>query len=468
MVPVSTLVHYLKEAMEGNPVLHGILVEGEISNLRIPSSGHWYFSLKDERASISCVMFASAARRLNFRAKNGDKVILTGDISVYEAGGTMQIIAQSMQPSGIGDLYLQLEALKKKLLTEGIFAPEHKQSLPKYPMDIALITGNQTAGRQDVLITLHKRWPIAKIHEYTCPVQGAEAAAKITEALVKADNGGHDVILLVRGGGSFEDLWCFNDETLARAIYHAKTPIITGIGHETDFTIADYAADVRANTPTGAVETAVPDQREILQMLSQYQIRLTAKVMNQLSEERSQWTHLRQSTVFTRPERMYSEQTSSLDYLEERLMRYVNVPRNQRAELHSLSHQFYACIQNRNQKLKQEIQDSKAKMMLSMKQNAADQNAKLHTSQSNLQQQMTAVMDHRTHTLEVNMKLLDAYSPLKVMERGYSITTKDQNVVNSIDDVNLNDLISIRVKDGSIHASVMNKESEHGKNKNDI
>ena len=181
VVPVSTLVHYLKEAMEGDPVLHGVLVEGEVSNLRKPYSGHWYFSLKDDHASISCVMFRSANARVSFPLKNGDQVILRGDVSVYEAGGSMQIIASSLQPSGIGDLYLQLEALKKKLSAEGLFAEEHKKKIPVFPDRLGLITGNNTAAREDVLITLKRRWPLVEIHEYPCAVQGKEAAPQIIE-----------------------------------------------------------------------------------------------------------------------------------------------------------------------------------------------------------------------------------------------------------------------------------------------
>lgn len=468
VVPVSTLVHYLKETMEGNPVLHGILVEGEVSNLRIPYSGHWYFSLKDERSSISCVMFASANRRAGFTPKNGDKVILSGDVSVYEAGGSMQIIAQGIQPSGIGALYLQLEALKKRLSEEGLFAEEHKKPLPEYPMEIALITGNQTAGREDVLITLRKRWPIAKIIEYPCPVQGAEAAPKIAEAVRRADAGNHDVILLVRGGGSFEDLWCFNAEALARTIYAAKTPIITGIGHEIDFTIADYVADVRANTPTGAVETAVPDQNEIRNLLLQYRVRMNHAVKHQLVQQKLSLEHLSQSTVLQKPERLLAEPSNALNYYEERLMRYAKMPQEKRTALELLSHRFYNGVQNQNKLLNEEIQTSKTKLYVTVKNTINEVSQNLQTQQQSLQGTMGNVMQQDAHRLEMNMKLLDAYSPLKVMERGYSITMKENQVVHHIDDVQLNDQIQIHLQDGILQAEVNHKEKKNGKDKNDI
>lgn len=467
-LPVSTLVHYLKETMEGNPVLHGILVEGEISNLRIPYSGHWYFSLKDERSSISCVMFSSANRRAGFIPKNGDKIILSGDVSIYEAGGSMQIIAQGIQPSGVGALYQQLEALKKKLLEEGLFGEEHKKTLPEYPMEIALVTGNQTAGREDVLITLHKRWPIAKIIEYPCPVQGVEAAPKIAEALQKADAGDHDVILLVRGGGSFEDLWCFNDEALARIIYNIKTPIITGIGHEIDFTIADYVADVRANTPTGAAEIAVPDQNEIRNLLMQYRMRMNHALMHHIEQQKTNLNHLKQSTVLQKPERILSEPSNSLNYYEERLMRYTKMPQEKRAELEQLSHRFYRGVQNQNKLLNEEIQTKKTQLYVAAKNRITEVSQKLQMHQQIMQGTMESVMQQDSHRLEINVKLLDAYSPLKILERGYSITMKDKQVIHHINEIEIKDQIQIHLQDGILQAEVNYKEKKNGKNKNDI
>jgi exodeoxyribonuclease VII large subunit len=454
--------------MEGNPILHGILVEGEISNLRIPYSGHWYFSLKDERAGISCVMFASSNRRVGFVPKNGDKVIISGDVSVYEAGGTMQIIAQSMQPSGIGELYLQLEALKKKLSEEGLFKEEHKKTLPSYPMHIALITGNQTAGREDVLITLKKRWPIAEIAEFPCPVQGKGAAAEICKALMNADRGNYDVILLVRGGGSLEDLWCFNDEQLAHVIYNAETPLITGIGHETDFTIADYAADVRANTPTGAAETAVPDQNEVKAQLQQYQIRMCKAAQNRIDQEHSRIMHLKENAVFARPERIYSEQSNTLNYLEERLMRFTDVPKNERHELNELIHSFYAALENKKQGLKIQLDQVQTEMILAVKQKLAADHEQLKLQRHALDQSVKQDTEARRFRLEMHMKLLDAYSPLKAMDRGYSIVSDNNRTVSSIQDVQEQDTIQIQMKDGSLHAAVISKEKNHGESKTDL
>ncbi|NLH63054.1 MAG: exodeoxyribonuclease VII large subunit [Erysipelotrichaceae bacterium] len=467
-IGVSALVHYLKETMEGNPILHGILVEGEISNLRIPYSGHWYFSLKDERAGISCVMFASSNRRTAFVPKNGDKVIICGDVSVYEAGGTMQIIVQTMQPSGIGDLFMQLEALKKKLSAEGLFQEDHKKKIPPYPMRIALITGNQTAGREDVLITLKRRWPIAEIAEYPCPVQGKGAAGEICKALMKADKGQYDVILLVRGGGSLEDLWCFNDEQLAHAIYNAGTPLITGIGHETDFTIADYAADVRANTPTGAAETAVPDQNEVLAQLQQWQIRMYKAVQNRIDQDHARVRHLKESSVFLRPERIYSEQSNLLNYLEERLMRFTDVPKDERHELNELIHSFYAALETKKQALKKQLDQDHTQMILAINHKLAADHEQLKLQKHVLDQSIKLDTEAARSRLGMQIKLLDAYSPLKAMERGYSIVSKNNRAVSSIQDVAEQDTILIQMKDGSLHAAVISKEKKHDESKTDL
>ena len=460
VVPVSTLVHYLKESMEGDPVLHGVMIEGEISNLRKPYSGHWYFSLKDERASISCVMFASRNRSVKFTPKNGDKVVIKGDVSVYEAMGNMQVIATAMQPYGIGDLYLQLEALKKKLSAEGLFDAEHKKPIPAYAMDIALVSGNNTAAREDVLITLHRRWPIAKITEYPAPVQGMDAAPKIIESLRKADAGNHQIIILARGGGSLEDLWCFNDENLARFIYQMHTPVITGIGHEIDFTIADYVADLRANTPTGAAEAAVPDMEEVSASLAQYRVRMISHMHARLDLEKSQLNRLGQNTVFTRPERLYSDEAMKLNMLEEKLMQVSRKPKEKKAELSALFQRFNQCIYARSAEIRNQVRSNESRLILSARRSVDQERNRLHNDQDALIRDTRNVMNQKKESYTRMVKLLDAYSPLKVLERGYSITSKDGTVVKRTADLKEADSVSVRLSDGTFDAEV--KEIHHG------
>ena len=435
VVPVSTLVHYLKEAMEGDPVLHGVLVEGEVSNLRKPYSGHWYFSLKDDHASISCVMFRSANARVSFPLKNGDQVILRGDVSVYEAGGSMQIIASSLQPSGIGDLYLQLEALKKKLSAEGLFAEEHKKKIPVFPDRLGLITGNNTAAREDVLITLKRRWPLVEIHEYPCAVQGKEAAPQIIASLKKADMDGNDVLLLVRGGGSLEDLWCFNDEALARTIYDCRTPIITGVGHEIDFTIADYVADLRANTPTGAAEAAVPDKMEVEQQLGVIRKRMISLMQSQLNEKRIHLDHLAGRPVLSQPEKMVESQHMQLKYLKEKLMTFTAVPMRKQETLSPLKRSLVLL----------------AKGKISSTRNILTQN-----EEGLVRNTRQSILDTRKK-LQKNEALLDAYSPLKVLSRGYAVASLNGHTIDSVTQVEIGSDIDVRLQDGRLSARVLDK-----------
>ncbi|MBQ1468483.1 MAG: exodeoxyribonuclease VII large subunit, partial [Solobacterium sp.] len=287
VLTVSSLVRYLKNRLEGDSMTQHVLVEGELSNFSNYRSGHWYFTLKDSNAQLRCAMFASSNRKISYVPKDGDKVLVQGDISVFEGRGEMQLIVTNMKPSGIGDLFIQFEALKKKLSEEGLFAEEHKKEIPLYPEHIGLVTGKNTAARSDVLTTLQRRWPVAEVHEYPVLVQGTGSAEQITDALKYMDTLGYDVILLVRGGGSIEDLWSFNSEMLARTIYDLNTPIITGVGHEVDFTIADFVADLRAPTPTGAAERCSPDIREVKDFVQTMKDRLnreTTALLNTSSQ----------------------------------------------------------------------------------------------------------------------------------------------------------------------------------------
>lgn len=460
VVPVSTLVHYLKESMDGDPVLHGVMVEGEISNIRKPYSGHWYFSLKDDKAYLSCVMFRYRNQSVSFDPKNGDKVIVKGDVSVYEQTGNLQLVAESMQPSGIGDLYMQFEALKKKLNAEGLFEESHKKPIPAYAMNIGLVTGNNTAAREDVLITLHKRWPLADIHEYPCPVQGAEAAPKIIDALRKADAGNHQLIILARGGGSIEDLWCFNDENLARFIYSMHTPVITGIGHEIDFTLCDYVSDLRANTPTGAAEAAVPDIHEVESSLNQYKTRMMQAVQSDLNMAHVHYQKLAAASVFRNPQKLFSEQAIRLDYLEEKLMHAIQKPSERRQDLMQLFQALSQEIHTYTSSIREHLQQAKSLMALYMQLRCSKSVNELNKNRESLAGNMQNRLDKKQERLQQDIRLLDAYSPLKVLQRGYSITSKNGKALRSITDAEIDDMVSIRLSDGTLQAQV--KEKHHG------
>lgn len=436
VVPVSRLVRYIKERLEDDPVLHGVMIEGEISNLRIPNSGHWYFSLKDEKASLSCCMFRYQNSKVSFKPNNGDKVILTGDVSVYESMGTTQMIVSSMQPSGIGELYLKLEALKKKLNEEGLFNEDHKKELKEYPMSIALVTGSNTAAREDMLITLQNRWPIASIYEYPCPVQGNEAIPKIISSLQKADKGKHDVIILARGGGSLEDLWCFNDESLCRCIYELHTPIVTGVGHETDTTLVDYVSDVRANTPTGAIEAATPDIFEVQALLDGYEIRLRNALMKSMQEY-----------------------TVRLQYISEKLDRYVDTVQFKRHAFNVLFQTFNQLLYSYSSDMKKQLKGIENKLTLQTHQQLNNQKFKLNNIHTSLNTSIINKTNASKKDVEKMISLLDAYSPLKVLSRGYSVTYHNYKVIKSINEVNKEDTIKIRLTDGNVLAKVEEKEN---------
>lgn len=461
VVPVSRLVRYLKEYMDSDPVLHGVMIEGEISNLRIPNSGHWYFSLKDDKASLTCCMFAYQNRKITFKPKNGDKVILVGDVTVYEAYGNVQMVATNMQPSGVGELYLKLEELKKKLYQEGLFNEAHKQCLPKYPMDIALVTGRDTAARKDVLITFHNRWPVARITEYPAPVQGKDAANKIIESLKQAESGNHEVIILARGGGSLEDLWCFNDENLARYIFQMHTPVVTGVGHETDTTIVDYVSDVRANTPTGAVEVATPDIHEVLASLDQSKIRLVNSMKSKIQKEKREINHYADSSVFKNPHKLLNEKIVQLDFMNERLLKYQSYLKEERLELNRILSLFHHKMYSISTDISNELKDNRSSLIIYTNHLKDSKKHQLDSYENRLLNSIQINLSRYQNQTNKMIQLLDAYSPLKVLSRGYSVTYKNDKVITSVDDVQIEDKLTIRLSNGTLVTKV--EEIKDGK-----
>ncbi len=458
VVPVSRLVRYIKEYMDSDPVLHGVMIEGEISNLRIPNSGHWYFSLKDEKASLTCAMFAYQNRKVSFQPKNGDKVILVGDVTVYESMGSMQMVASSMQPSGIGELYLKFEELKKKLYQEGLFEESHKKTLPRFPMDIALVTGSNTAARKDVLITFQKRWPIARITEYPAPVQGLEASCKIIEALKKADAGNHELVILARGGGSLEDLWCFNDESLSRFIYQMNTPIITGIGHETDTTLVDYVSDVRANTPTGAVEVGTPDLHEISASLDQYEIRLINTVKSKIQKDRNDLIHYANSSVLKNPYQFIQEKIVKVQFISERLLKYQYLIQSKRNQLDQILTIFHKQMNSTSRVIRDELKEQKTELIVQVNKQLTNAQHTLSLKNDALYTGIDKNRNRYSNDVQNMIHLLDAYSPLKVLSRGYSVTYKDNHVIKDIQEVNINDTLTVRLSNGTVITKVEDKK----------
>lgn len=323
---VSELNGLIKALLDSVPELSGVCVRGEISNYKVYPSGHHYFSLKDEGGVIRCVLFKSQALRLRFRPENGMKVIAVGRVSVYPRDGAYQLYCDALSPDGVGDLHVAFEQLKEKLWREGLFDEAHKKPLPKYPKTIAIITSPAGAAVHDMIRILRRRYPLAKVKLLPVRVQGAEAPAEIVGALRYA--GRHrvaDVIITGRGGGSIEDLWAFNDERVARAIYDCELPVISAVGHEPDVTIADFVADARAATPSHAAEMAVPDRAELLEKLQSQRLRMARSEHRRLEQLRCRLTELAGKRVLTDPLAPVQDKRLLLDHAQKELIHAAQV-----------------------------------------------------------------------------------------------------------------------------------------------
>lgn len=316
VLSVTELTQYIKEKFNADPLLNRLRVNGEIFNFKHHSSGHMYFTLKDHNAALRCVMFRSANRRLNFLPADGMKVIAAGRVTIYEPDGQYQLYVDSLLPEGVGSLYAAFEQLKEKLATEGLFDSAVKKKLPRLPQRIGVITSPTGAAVRDIVTTVSRRYPLAEILIVPVLVQGPDAPGQIAEALSFINNvPGVDVIIVGRGGGSIEELWAFNEEIVARAIFASKVPVISAVGHETDFTIADFVADVRAATPTAAAELAVPDSREIRNFLDTAQKRLVTITSGRLEENKRYLAKLASARVLVRPLERVDQARQTLDNL---------------------------------------------------------------------------------------------------------------------------------------------------------
>ncbi len=319
---VTEVNQIVKSMLDGAPVLNHIYVRGELSNYKIYGSGHHYFTLKDPEGVLRCVMFRSNASKLRFRPENGMKVILCGRVTVFPRDGQYQLYCSSITPEGVGDLYVAFEQLKAKLYQEGLFDPAHKKPLPPYPERIAVITSGSGAAVHDMIRILGKRYPICQVVVLPVRVQGAEAPPEIVGALRYANRWRvADLIITGRGGGSMEDLWAFNDERVARAIYESELPVISAVGHEPDVTIADYVADVRASTPSNAAELAVPELLELEATLSSTQNFLVSRMTDRLARQRQLLQKLAANRVMQDPMVQVQEKRMALDHVHQQLTR---------------------------------------------------------------------------------------------------------------------------------------------------
>jgi len=442
ILTVGELTRYIKMKLEQDPVLMDVWVRGEISNFKHHTSGHMYFTLKDGTGLIRAVMFASANQRLAFRPQEGMLVIARGSVSVYERDGQYQLYVQHMQPDGIGSLYLAFEQLKKKLEAEGLFDPARKKPIPRFPRTVGVITSPTGAAVRDIITTMQRRYPQAAILLHPVLVQGEQAAPSIAAAIRRMNElGAADVLIVGRGGGSLEELWPFNEEAVARAIAESRIPVISAVGHETDFTISDFVADLRAATPTAAAELAVPHALELRQHAAQLRVRLAQAVLGKVRQERERLNRLAGHPYLRDPKRQLSEPAQRLDRLREQLAFRMESRLRREAE--------------RTADLRHRILRFHPRQQLGLASGRLEQMA-TRLSQA-------AGMRHRAsaHRLAVAVGRLDALSPLKVMQRGYSLVYDEKKrLIKSIEQVQPGDMVHIRLADGRLDCQVWAMQEE--------
>jgi exodeoxyribonuclease VII large subunit len=446
-ISIRDINRLIKLKLEGDSGLQDIWLRGEISNFTFHSSGHMYFTLKDEGARLKCIMFASYNARLPFSPKDGMKVLARGGISVYERDGLYQFYATAMQPDGIGSLYLAFEQLKRKLESEGLFKEESKRQLPRYPRTVGVITSPTGAAVRDILITLERRNPTVNVLLFPVSVQGVNAAPSIVKA-IQAMNGiaEMDVLIVGRGGGSLEELWAFNEEAVARAIRASVIPIISAVGHETDFTISDFAADLRAPTPTAAAELAVRHTGELKQGLGHLEQRMAKSLSMLLGKAKERWQHAARSPYFTQPRRSLLVQAERLDRLRDTLQ-YRMVSRKAIAK----------------EKLAQIAGRLKA---VNPTQQAAFARKRIVSATRGLELAMNGILRQRQSEFGSIVRQLDALSPLKVMARGYSLVYDEQEktLIRTINEVQPGDLIHVRLADGKLDCQIWGIHGEEETN----
>ena len=416
-ISVTTLVRYLKNKLDSDEALRSVQVSGELSNFRKTSSGHLYFTLKDENSAISCVMFKSKAYSLSFVPENGNKVICSGSISMFEASGSLQLYVNTLKLDGIGDLYRQYEELKNKLFNEGLFDDDHKKEIPTlYPSKVAVLCGKDSAAMSDIKIQFNRRWPLCKVDYYPVIVQGSEGPSSMIKTLKDIDTFGYEIIVLARGGGSFEDLFCFNDERLVRTIYNLNTFIITGVGHQQDFTLVDFVSDRRAPTPTGAIEMITPNIDDVLVSIDDLSYRLNKSIDLLITNNKDKLIQLSNNKYFKDPSLLVDKVSLLLDYKIERLKRFSNK------------------LDNYQLQIDKEV--DRMGLLLDIK------------------------LNKKRNELDRLNGLLKAYSCENTLKRGYALVYKDNKLINK--DINNNDKLVIETYDQIIDTRVEKVSKKNG------
>ena len=413
---VTAINKYLKYKFDNDNNLINVYLKGEISNLKFHTTGHLYFSIKDENSKINAIMFSSSAKKLNFKPVDGSKVLIQGRISVYESSGSYQIYVNEMLEDGIGNLYIAFEKLKRKLASEGLFDEKIKKKIPKIPSRVGIVTAPTGAAIKDIISTIKRRYPICETILFPSLVQGEQAATDIVKNIKRAEDYNLDVLIVGRGGGSIEDLWPFNEEIVARAIYECNIPVISAVGHEIDFTIADFVADMRAPTPTGAAEMAVPNISDLINTLDNLKIRLNEAINSKLNYKKLYLDSVKNSFVIKNPLIMYENKKQKLDSL-----------------LDNLSNIFLNYITNNRHKL--EI----------LKNNYILNNP-------------IVLYKDKKNNLSNLIEKLELVNPMGILKRGYSLTYQNDIIIKNIKDVNIEKELIIKLQDGKITTKVIKVE----------
>ena len=412
-ITVTQLTRYIKYKIDNDVHLNEVFLKGEISNFKAHSRGHFYFTLKDENSRVNAIMFASNTRNIKFTPQDGMKVLVTGKISVFESTGAYQIYVNEMLEDGVGNLYIAFEQLKKKLELEGLFDTSYKKRIPKIPSKIGVITAPTGAAIKDIISTIKRRWPLTEVYLFPALVQGEDAKEDIVRQIKRADQYGLDTLIVGRGGGSIEDLWAFNEEIVARAIFDCKTPVISAVGHEIDFTISDFVADLRAPTPTGAAEMAVPQLSDVSNYLEQVSIRLKQAISHQIKNYRDRLNDIESRNIFKNPMVLYETKEMIFDNLIEKLK--------------------YNLIG---------LASKKEKELLRVK-------------NSYVLQRPYQMLDKKSNYYLQLVSKLETLSPLLTLQRGYTISRKDGKVVDSCKKIKKGDIVEVSFRDGDIKTEVL-------------
>lgn len=415
---VEALTKYLKYKFDSDVNLKTVYLRGEISNFKAHTTGHFYFSIKDEYSKINAIMFSAQNKKMQFIPTEGMKVLVRGRISIYEATGNYQIYVDEMLEDGLGNLHIAFEQLKEKLSKEGLFDESHKLPIPKISNRVGVVTAATGAAVKDIITTIKRRFPVCEILLFPSLVQGENAAPDIVKKIEQANDFDLDVLIVGRGGGSIEDLWPFNEEIVARAIFNSRIPIISAVGHEIDYTISDFVADLRAPTPTAAAELAVPNIIDLTHRIDQLTIRLNENIYKQINYKKLYLDSIKNSFVIKNPMIMYENKQQKLDNIFEKIYSLINYK--------------------------------------------IEKNRVLLTNLKNNNILLNPVNLYKPKQIELNniISKLELLNPLSILKRGYTLTYIDNTIVKSINDVNKDDKLKIKFYDGEVIAKVSGKEEE--------